>query len=154
MEEILRSALSELKRSDHIYYVSLKYARTVDVIRNLVDRLITCLEFTAEALAKKRSSEGILPEWPDSKPDRAALIMRLKDDPIGKGIVELLMELRKIRRANFERSKEFRKGVTMTVFLDSGVREITTETVKDYLEMVKFHFEAVLKEIKGEDVLL
>ena len=100
MEESLRAALSELKRSDHIYYVSLKYARTVDVIRNLVDRLVTCLEFTAEALAKKRCFDGIFPPWPESKPDRAALIMQLKEDAIGKGIVDMLMELRKIRRAN------------------------------------------------------
>ncbi|MFT4309923.1 MAG: hypothetical protein ACMXYL_05560 [Candidatus Woesearchaeota archaeon] len=154
MEESLRDALSELKRSDHIYYVSLKYARTVDVIRNLVDRLIMCLEHCAYALAQKRASEGIFPPFPDSKPERAAMIMRLKEDPIGEPIILLLQDLRKIKRFPYERSKEFRKGVTMTVFMDSGIKEITTDTVKEYLDMTKYYFESVFKEIKGEDALL
>ena len=154
MEESLRDALSELKRSDHIYYVSLKYARTVDVIKGLLDRLALCLEHCAYALAKKRAEQGIFPPFPESKPERAAMIMRLKEDPIGKPIIDLLQELRRIKRFPFERSKEFRKGVTMTVFMDSGVKEITTDVAKEYLDMTKFYFEAVFKEIKGEDALL
>lgn len=154
MEESLRDALSELKRSDHIYYVSLKYARTVDVIKNLLDRLMLCLEHSAYALAKKRAEQGIYPPFPESKPERAAMIMRLKEDPIGKPIIDLLQDLRKIKRFPFERSKEFRKGVTMTVFMDSGIKEITTDVAKEYLDMTKFYFETVFKEIKGEDALL
>ena len=42
----------------------------------------------------------------------------------------------------------------MTVFTDSGVKEITTDVAKGYLDMTKFHFEMVFKEIKGEDALL
>ena len=34
------SRIEELKRVDHLVYVSLKYTRTVDVIRSIIDRLI------------------------------------------------------------------------------------------------------------------
>ena len=39
MEESLRNALSELKRAEHSLFVSLKYTRTVDVIKHIVERL-------------------------------------------------------------------------------------------------------------------
>lgn len=154
IDEALTNALSSLKRADHIYYVSLKYARTVDVMRNLVDRIITTLEYTGEALAKLRAEEGVLPEWPETKPERAAILMRLRTDPVGKEIIEQLIFLRKLRRAEFDRASEFRKAVTMTVHLTEGDLAITTDTMKAWLDRLKFLFELVFKEIKGEDALL
>jgi hypothetical protein len=154
IDEALTNALSALKRADHIYYVSLKYARTVDVMRNLVDRIIATLEYTGEALAKLRAQEGVLPEWPETKPDRAAILMRLRSDAIGKEIIEQLIFLRKLRRAEFERASEFRKAVTMTVHLPEGDLAITTDTMKEWLDRLKFLFEQVFKEVKGEDALL
>lgn len=154
IDEALTNALSALKRADHIYYVSLKYARTVDVMRNLVDRIIATLEYTGEALAKLRAQEGVLPEWPDTKPARAAILMRLRTDPVGQEIIEQLIFLRKLRRAEYERASEFRKAVTMTVHLPEGNLAVTTDTMKEWLDRLKFLFEAVFKEVKGEDALL
>ena len=154
IDEALTNALSALKRADHIYYVSLKYARTVDVMRNLVDRIIATLEYTGEALAKLRASEGVLPEWPEAKPARAAILMSLRTDPVGKEIIEQLIFLRKLRRAEYDRASEFRKAVTMTVHLPEGDLAVTTDTMKEWLDRLKFLFEQVFKEVKGEDALL
>lgn len=154
IDEALTNALSALKRADHIYYVSLKYARTVDVMRNLVDRNIATLEYTGEALAKLRAEEGVLPDWPETKPERAAILMRLRTDPIGQEIIEQLIFLRKLRRAEFDRASEFRKAVTMTVHLPEGDLAITTDTMKEWLDRLKYLFEQVFKEVKGEDALL
>ncbi len=154
LEETLKKALQELKRADHIFYVSLKYARTVDVMRNLIERLIASLEYQAETIAKKRHEEGKIEELPESKPERAAIIMSLKEDKDAKKIIEMLLYLRKIRRSNFERSKEFRKNVTMTVFLDEGIKEITIEDLKEYLNQVQQYFEETYKLIKGEESLI
>lgn len=154
IDDALTNALSSLKRADHIYYVSLKYARTVDVMRNLVDRIITTLEYTGEALAKLRAEEGVFPDWPESKPERAALLMRLRNDEVGRDIIELLIYLRKLRRAEYSRASEFRKAVTMTVHLAEGDVAVTTDTMKEWLDSLKEMFERVFKEIKGEDALL
>ena len=154
IDEALTNALSALKRADHIYYVSLKYARTVDVMRNLIERIITTLEYVGESLVKIRHDQGTMPEWPESKPERARLIMQLRDDPLGKDMIELLIYLRKLRRADFDRASEFRKAVTMTVHLPEGDVPITTDTMKEWLEQVKHMFERVFKEVKGEDALL
>ncbi len=39
IEDLEDSALQELKRADHLIYVTLKYTRTVDVIKNTIKRL-------------------------------------------------------------------------------------------------------------------
>ncbi len=154
LEETLKNALQELKRADHIFYVSLKYARTVDIMRNLIERLIASLEYQAETIAKKRISEGKLEELPESKPERARIILSLKQDENAKKIIDLLLYLRRIRRSNFERSREFRKNVTMTVFLEEGLKEITIEDLKEYLKKVQEYFEETYKLVKGEESLI
>ena len=42
-KESIDKAKEELKRVDHLFFVSLKYTKTVDVIKSLIDRLINAL---------------------------------------------------------------------------------------------------------------
>jgi hypothetical protein len=44
MKESLSEAFEELKRADHLIYVSLKYTRTVDVIKSIIERLINAYD--------------------------------------------------------------------------------------------------------------
>ena len=41
MIETLENAKEELKRVDHLIFVSLKYTRTVDVLLNVINRIIS-----------------------------------------------------------------------------------------------------------------
>ena len=59
MKESFDEAVQELKRVDHLFWVSLKYTRTVDVIKHVIDRLISCIGFGFEALGQ---SSGNLAE--------------------------------------------------------------------------------------------
>ena len=45
MNESLIEAREELKRLEHIIYVSLKYTRTVDVILNALKRMVSTYDF-------------------------------------------------------------------------------------------------------------
>ena len=45
MIEDTDSAKGQLLRADHLFHVTLKYTRTVDVIRNTIERLIGGLDF-------------------------------------------------------------------------------------------------------------
>ena len=49
MKESFDEAIQELKRVDHLFWVSLKYTRTVDVIKHVIERLINCIGFGLEA---------------------------------------------------------------------------------------------------------
>ena len=62
MLPILEDAREEMKRADHLLYVSLKYTRTVDVLKSLIDRLINTInaitdELLDYALQKKKIKE-------------------------------------------------------------------------------------------------
>ncbi len=50
MEESLENAADELKRAEHLMYVSLKYTRTVDMIRHLVEKLISTFDYGVVSL--------------------------------------------------------------------------------------------------------
>jgi hypothetical protein len=50
MIEALDESKEELKRVDHLIYVSLKYTRTVDVLRNVVARLLAALDYALLSL--------------------------------------------------------------------------------------------------------
>ena len=46
--ENIENAVSQLKRADHLLYVTLKYTRTVDVIKSIIKRLISAFDFAVE----------------------------------------------------------------------------------------------------------
>ena len=52
MKESLDDAIKELKRVDHLYYVSLKYTRTADMMKIMLERLISTFSFGMESLLK------------------------------------------------------------------------------------------------------
>ncbi len=43
MLESLDLAKEEIKRADHLMYVSLKYTRTVDILKSIIERLINAI---------------------------------------------------------------------------------------------------------------
>ena len=67
IEDLLLEAREELKRLEHIIYVSLKYTRTVDVIINALKRLVSVYDLIIEGLlefAKKSDQIEVLPKSP------------------------------------------------------------------------------------------
>ncbi len=65
MLDSLDNAKEELKRADHLFYVSLKYTRTVDVIKSIIERLINASAFTIEALLRYAKTKGDIAEVPE-----------------------------------------------------------------------------------------
>ena len=62
--------------------------------------------------------------------------------------INFYLLLRKISRANFTRSKEFRRHVKMTAMLDNDVVvEITIDTITEYYHRVKGFVEYAQKHI-------
>lgn len=50
MKESLDKAVEELKRIDHLVFVSLKYTRTADVLKSIIQRMINTFSFGFKAL--------------------------------------------------------------------------------------------------------
>lgn len=153
MEESLEDAKDELKRVDHLVFVSLKYTRTVDVIRNTIERVISASEAAIDALlkyskAKKKIKE--IPTAPGPKCDALEKVFSNNSDVIG--YLKFYLLLRKIMRSRYTKREEYRRHVTMTSLIDDGeAKEIDIDRLREYYEKAKDFVRFVEDLIKGKN---
>ncbi len=136
MNEFIKEARDELKRSDHLFYVSLKYSRTVDVMKNLLDRLIAACERCIDALLLDAEEKQMIMERPDNLGLKVDLVKQTYPEPWVAEITDFMMFLRRINRAEFTRAREFRRHVTMTAVMDDGVIEVNIDIIKEHYDKV------------------
>lgn len=151
--ESLQLALQELKRADHSIAVSLKYTRTVDVIKSIIDRLINTISYCLDALlaqAKAQKKITEVPELARLKVEQLKVIY--PEDRMISDFCEFFLLLRQITKARFERTQEYRRHVTMTAHLDSGqIIEITIDIISDYFERTKEFYSFVSRTVQAEE---
>jgi len=138
MFDSLDNAKEELKRADHLFYVSLKYTRTVDVIKSIVERLINGYLFAIEALLVFEKERGVVEDLPKIPKLRADLIKELYEtDDFLQDAIDFFLFLRKINKAEFSRKNEYRRHVTMTAVLGEHTIDVKIDTIKEYFEKTK-----------------
>jgi hypothetical protein len=138
MNEHLEEAQEELKRADHLIFVSLKYTRTCDVIKHIIDRLINCIDFSFTALLEHLKEEGKIEEVPTAPIPKSNLIKQIyPNDEFLPSYAELFLKLRKISKADFSRACEFRRHVAMTVVVEDEVIKIDIDIITDYFKRTK-----------------
>ncbi|MCB9358396.1 hypothetical protein H6503_00535 [Candidatus Woesearchaeota archaeon] len=147
MKESLFYASQEIKRAEHLLYVSLKYTRTGDVIHSLILRLIASYDFVIDGLVQINEEKiGELPSSPFAKV--AALKKVYEDNKEMQLHLEFYLLLRKISRSKREAFNEFRRNLTVRADLDGQMIEITIDIASDYyhksvdfLRFVKKHMD-------------
>src|SRR3989338_2537682 len=124
MNDYLFDAKEELKRLEHIIYVSLKYTRTVDVLINALNRLIGTFDLIIEAFLEKAREEGHLDALPKSPGLRATKVRELypEDKEIAK-YLEFYAFVRSIVKSQHQRKQEYRRHVALVVELDRCTAE-------------------------------
>ena len=143
MEELFEEAASEFKRADHLFYVSLKYSRTGDVLMSLIDRLIACIDKSMDVLFKLKD----IKEIPPAPLPRANLIKQnFAEDKLIMKTMDLFFIMRKMIRSEKEASNEFRRTLKVTIqmpdedepfILDIDTAEIYYDLVKTYLQHIR-----------------
>lgn len=138
MEDALYKATEEIKRIDHLIYVSLKYTRTVDVLRHCIERIISAYNFLFEIVLIHIKDEGNIEEIPTQPLMRAKQIeLHITDEQILDN-VSFYRKLRKIYAAEYDKRSEFRRHVTMTSHLADGTDvEVNLDIIQEYFEKVK-----------------
>ncbi len=115
MIESFSDANEELKRVDHMIFVSLKYTRTMDVIVNIIRRMINCTDSLISLYLKYAEENNMLDEKiPKNKALKAELLKNTFSQD--KKIIEMTdfyMWLRKILRAKHDKVKEFKRHVAL-----------------------------------------
>ncbi|MBI2175860.1 hypothetical protein HYU40_00735 [Candidatus Woesearchaeota archaeon] len=150
MKVFLEEAREELKRADHIIYVSLKYTRTVDVIKNLIDRLINCLDFVIDRLLDRAVEDRLIAEKPANAGLKSNALKKAYSDRFAE-LIALYLQLRKIGRAEYKKSSEYRRHVTMTATTDEGVFMIDIDKSKELYLKAKQFVEDAEKFLGGEE---
>ena len=152
MKEAFDLAVQELKRVDHLFWVSLKYTRTVDVIKNVIERLINCIGFGLEALLKYAKEKKLVSSVPANAGLRCDLLKEtFPDSPEIIDYINFYLRLRKLSKAEYSKREEFRRHVTMIATIDKGeVVEVSIDVLKEYYDRTKT-FIALVKKIINEE---
>ena len=152
MNRYLDKAYEELKRVDHLVYVSLKYTRTVDVIKSIIDRLINAYDFCILGLLEMFKDKDIIENVPKSPGLRTKILRDLyKDEEAILEFLDFYHLLRDLSRADFKRRKEFRRHVTMTAMLQDSEMEINIDIITEYYKRSKIFLKLVEKILETEN---
>jgi len=125
MEEYLLEAQEELKRLEHIIYVSLKYTRTVDVLANALNRLVGTFDLIIEAYLLKAQEEGKIEKLPKSPALRANKVTLLfPEDEKMKNYLKFYFYLKRILKSTHRKREEYRRHVSLIVDHEQATTEI------------------------------
>ena len=152
MKESFDQAIQELKRVEHLFWVSLKYTRTVDVIKNVIERLINCIGFGLEALLKYSKEKKLTSDIPANAGLRCDLLKKTFQDNLELiDYINFYIRLRKLSKAEYTRREEFRRHVTMIATIDKGdIVEVNIDSLKEDYEKTR-NFVAFIKKIIDEE---
>jgi hypothetical protein len=149
MDESLYYAKEELKRVDHLIFVSLKYTRTCDVMQSIIERLIECYNHVFEAFLKKLKQEkkiSLIPKLPAQK--TVLLREQYPQHVLLLKNIDFYQLLRRMKNADdISRCSEFRRNVTMIVHLDDEVYDSITQYYKDTQDFV----DEIFRELIGNE---
>lgn len=133
MQESLFYANQELKRAEHLLYVSLKYTRTGDVIRSLVARLIACIDYLLDGLLRREEEKNSIAKMPDKPFTKIVLLKKLYEkDYEMLAYLDFYLLLRKLYLSKGEATKEFRRNLTLHCVVDDKKVQITIDICGDY----------------------
>ena len=132
IEELAESALEELKRADHSIYVSLKYTRTVDIIKNTIKRLLSAYDISIIQGLEYAKDFKKIQTIPPSARQRAELIIKFY--PQMKKSIDFYNKLKIIDRADYAKKEEYRKNVALIAKIKSKKIEVSMELLKEYFD--------------------
>ncbi len=150
MKESLDQAKEELKRVDHLIYVSLKYTRTVDVLLSVVERMINAYGFAIDALLKKAEEVKKIEEIPSRDLLKGEEVKKLYPEEVVHENINTFLLFRKLRQADYKKSDEYRRHVAMTSEVDGKTIVINIDSISEYYKkiqnFIKFVEELIYEE--------
>ncbi len=151
-EKYTADSVQELKRAEHLIFVSLKYTRTVDVIKSIINRLIDSYNFILEGMLIDLKKRKVIEEVPTAPKLRAEIVKQ--GYPEDKKIPELLnlyLLLRQLNRAEYHQVHQFRRHVAMVAKIDDKELTVDIDTITAYYNMTKDFIIHIEKTYTGQD---
>jgi len=149
MYEGNNDAREELKRADHLIFVTLKYTKTVDVIKNTIHRLINAYDYgiiSALEHLKKQKKLKKIPLTPISRAEE--LRKPTNRRPEMKQFLEFYFLLKRIDKAQYTKKEEYRKNVALTVLEKDEVFTIDIEKLFEFYKRTRDFIDFVEEKYK------
>jgi len=153
MRESIENAVEELKRVDHSIFVSLKYTRTVDILINILIRMVDCYEFLILALLKYALENKMIGEIPSTPKERAVLMKQIFKEQEVHDNVDLYLLLKAMLKSNYTKENEYRRHVTMKAIVAGREEIININIISQYYEYLTSFFHFVDNLSRGTYVL-
>lgn len=144
--DALNNAKEEIKRADHLIFVSLKYTRTVDVLKSVIERLISTFDCCITAILEYLKEKKKIDSLPKSPGSRVEIIRDKLDDQKIIEFIDFYSVLKKITRAKFTKHSEFRRHVTMLAEVDGKEVEVNLDIIHEYYKKTK-EFITIVEEL-------
>lgn len=136
-EELMEELSGSLRRAEHSYYVSLKYTRTIDVIKNLLERIVTTTKLTVELLIHTLYVQKKIPEVPTTLIEQINVVREHYNDPIIQEALDTMLFLRRVNRAEYSGKEEFRRHVELKVVLDDEEHKFNIDNLLEYYNKLR-----------------
>ena len=155
MHEYLVNAREDMKRINHSVYVSLKYTRTVDVIKNILKRMITTLNHIIVDLLEFSIEIKKIKEYPQSIPLRCELVKEMYRGEVFseelRALVDFLLLLRKIDKTEeYTKINEYRRHVALITEIEGQRIEVHLDEIQEYYHKTQRFIELVSEIIYGK----
>jgi hypothetical protein len=137
MKESLDNAKEELKRVDHLIYVSLKYTRTVDVLISIIERMSNAYSNIVDVLIKLAIKKKRIKTEPSTDFLKAEEVKKLYEDATIKENIDFYLLLRKLKTAEHTKSNEYRRHVTMTAKVEGKEIKIDIDNITEYYKKIQ-----------------
>jgi hypothetical protein len=125
----------EKKMAQHLFYVSMKYTKTCDVILNLIDRWERLIDLGIEMLLRQAKKAKKIKEIPVAPKARELAVRALYKDDMATQIMSLYSFFRKLPQLERVREHEFRKNVALRVIEDGREIVINMDKLKEWDEL-------------------
>lgn len=139
MIESLENAKEELKRVDHLIFITLKYTRTGDVMLNIIKRLVNAYDFGINCLLAYLKDNKKIKEIPASPIERMNLLCKMM--PKTKKYYKYYKIFKEIKKNKYEMKEEYRKYITL---ISKGKKKTEVNYTKliEYFDITKefIHF--------------
>jgi len=129
----------ELRRAEHLVYVSLKYTRTRDVMLNAIKRMVSAYELGFHKYLKSKIKSGCIKEIPQTINEKSVLVKSMTGSKTKKHFI-LYSLLKRIEKSRCEGEEEFRKNVTLIAKPKIGNAKdirVKTKDLEEFLAVTK-----------------
>ena len=152
LEDVYVNAVQELKRIDHIIFVTLKYTRTVDVLKSIIARMITGYDYMLDLILEFYKMKGEIESYQTSPGLKCDQIRKLTDDDTINTMINFYLLLRRASRAEYDVINEYKRHVGMVIKnADGSEMTINIDHVTEYYYDMKKYLEYIYRFVSEKD---